>query len=251
MTLKELWAALPEAAAWNFTEQIKLFAWHLHTHVGKEAFSARDIQNCFEALTLQGPSNYGRQLQALEERRPKQMLKKGSSYQLESRVRTSFDERYGLRDQTVVVHQLLTDLIPQMPNERSREYLQEALICFKHKAYRAAVVMTWNVTFDHMCNWILSDAGRLSGYNAQAQLQFQRRTPRVVAQRSDFQEYQESDVISVCRIAGLIDKNVSKVLSEKLDKRNQAAHPSGVVFDQLVTEGVISDLIKNVLLVLR
>jgi len=55
---------------------------------------------------------------------------------------------------------------PKLPTKiqttAERGYLEEALICFRNKAFRAAVVMCWNLAFDHLCEFVLKEpAGSL------------------------------------------------------------------------------------------
>src|SRR5262249_39774384 len=125
------------------------------------------------------------------------------------------------------------------------EYLQEALTCFRNRAFRAAVVMTWNVTYDHLVTTLV--AKHLQAFNQQLAGMFGGKK-KSVGSRDDFQRLKESEVVEVANAAGLISKEVAKVLGEKLDKRNSAAHPSGSKIDKLQAEAYISDLINNAML---
>jgi hypothetical protein len=73
------------------------------------------------------------------------------------------------------------------------------------------------------------------------------RLPEIV-KRTDFQEYGERQVLEVCRIASIVDKSIYKILQERLDRRNIAAHPSAVIFTSSQAEDLITDLVNNVLL---
>ena len=138
-----------------------------------------------------------------------------------------------------------------MPNRQKitdaacREYLEEALVCFRHAAFRASIVMTWNVTYAHLVTIVV--ANHLVRFNTQMSTMFGGRK-KPVASVEDFQKLKESEVIDVCNAAGLVSKEVAKVLVDKLDKRNTAAHPSGASVDKLQAEAFISDLVKNALL---
>jgi hypothetical protein len=55
--------------------------------------------------------------------------------------------KYGERKITVEVTKMLTDLPAKVPDVAEREFLDEALICYRNGAFRAAVVMTWNLAF--------------------------------------------------------------------------------------------------------
>ena len=64
-------------------------------------------------------------------------------------------------------------------------------------------------------------------------------------------ELKELQVIEICNSANLINSNIFKILKEKLDKRNIAAHPSTVVVVQSQADDVVTDLINNVVLALH
>ena len=52
----------------------------------------------------------------------------------------------------------------------------------------------------------------------------------------------------MCGSAGIINGNLKKILNEKLNRRNLAAHPSLVEITVHQAEDVISDLVNNVIL---
>ena len=152
--------------------------------------------------------------------------------------------------ETVLVDQLLSSL-PAEANQGapgSRTTMNEALaICFRHKAFRAAIeLMTWNVAYDHLLSVVV--ATKLAAFNmAQASTMFGGKK-KPIATREDFQRMQESDVIDVCNAGRLVSKEVAKVLNDKLEKRNSAAHPSGSTFNKLQAEEFITDLVNNAIL---
>jgi hypothetical protein len=106
--------------------------------------------------------------------------------------------------------------------------------------------MCWNLAFDHLCDYILR--GHLAKFNMALTTRFPKADISKIATRSDFTELKESQVIEVCKTAAVVTSNTAKILREKLDKRNLAAHPSGVGFNQLQAEEYITDLITNVVL---
>jgi len=165
-------------------------------------------------------------------------------------IRKSLDEKHGQRTITIQVTQMLAELPSKVPEVSEREFLQEALICYKHKAFRAAIVMTWNLAYDHLLSYILQH--KLSDFNTQWPRSFARRHAQarvaVMGAREDFGELKESEVIAICKSAAIISADVYKVMDEKLDKRNSAAHPSVLHIGQIQAEGVIDDLVNNVVL---
>ncbi|MFT3687729.1 hypothetical protein [Paenirhodobacter sp.] len=58
----------------------------------------------------------------------------------------------------VAVSKLLSDLPAKAPNDAERDFRNEAISCYKVKAYRSAIVMAWNLTCDHLTSWLLADA---------------------------------------------------------------------------------------------
>jgi hypothetical protein len=129
-----------------------------------------------------------------------------------------------------------------------RLYLVEAMKCYRVEAYRACIVMAWNLAFDHLINWILNDPGRLAAFNTAITKRYPKRTGIVISNEDHFEEFKEFDVIEICRSASLTSKNITDILREKLKKRNAAAHPSQVVFVQSQADDVVTDLINNVVL---
>jgi hypothetical protein len=49
---------------------------------------------------------------------------------------------------------------------------------------------------------------------------------------------------------GLISGSITKILREKLGKRNTAAHPSSVVVVQAQADDVVTDVVNNVVIAL-
>lgn len=233
---------------WSHTEKIKFFGWFIHDNRNKTHFEAKDIAACFDLLSLAKPSSIHPLLVALTKKKPPELLKSNQGYRLESRVRTEFDKKYGQRESTVHVDKLLTELPNQVQLPGERGYLEEALICFRHGAFRAAIVMSWNLAFDHLCQFVLGDSSRLAAFNTQLPKTYPKAGFPSVGQRDDFTELKESQVIQVCRTANIINTNVNKILKEKLDRRNIAAHPSTTGTSQVTAEEFIRDLIENVVL---
>jgi hypothetical protein len=155
----------------------------------------------------------------------------------------------GQRSATVRVHKLLSELPEKISNASEKAYLEEALICFKHKAFRAAIVMTWNLAFDHLCHLVLQS--HLPAFNTQLPKSFPKADIAAVNNRDHFTELKESQVLQVCKSANIISGSVHKILKEKLDRRNLAAHASGVSIFESTAEEYIKDLVENVVLKLN
>ena len=124
-------------------ERIKLFAWWIQTHGGKEAFYPADIRGCYNKLHIDEPPALATYLRRMAE--TKDLLTEKGQYKLARSVRTDLDKKYGVHYSVVAVNKILTDLPAQVPNVAERAFLNEALQCYRIKAYRSCIVMTWNL----------------------------------------------------------------------------------------------------------
>ena len=252
MELEDFKHLVPGLSEKSHREKIKLLGWYLHVHKRITRFQPSDIGKCYDVLHVERPSQFGGYFAELVEP-GKGLLKDKSGYRLEGKVRSELDAQYGSREITIQVTELLLSLPEKIPDLAERTYLDEALICFRHKAFRAAVVMTWNVAYHHLCDHVLKN--RLDDFNKHWPLVYQghhRKGTKTIATMDDLtEEMKESEMIEICNSAGIITTDVYKILKEKLGRRNSAAHPSSVVIGQIQAEDVIDDLIKNVVLKLK
>jgi hypothetical protein len=229
-------------------EKIRLFAWWLHTHKKMATFKTGDIRACYEQLHLPVP-NIAMYLSRMTETKPSKALRKGDNYNLTRDARIDLDARYGIHPSIQAVSKLLADLPDKVPDIAEKVFLIEAIDCYRMRAYRACIVMTWNLAFDHLLNWILKDAARLATFNAAIQKRYPKRANIVMKSYDDFaDEFTEAEIIEVCNTAQTVSGNTIKVLKEKLTRRNIAAHPSSVVVQQPQADDVVTDLVNNVVL---
>ncbi|HEU4635271.1 MAG TPA: hypothetical protein VFS41_03780 [Edaphobacter sp.] len=249
MELREFVGQIPSFDSLSDPEKIKLFGWYLHVHRERERFTREAIKECYQALHL-GPPDIGISLRRLVQRRPAALLKDARGYRLEGKVRSALDKKYGEHESTLVVSKLLKELPNKVPDLAEQVFLKEAVSCYRVRAFRAAIVMAWNLAFDHLLKWILADAARLGRFNAAIAKVYPKKTGVSVGKHEDFQQFKESEVIEVAGSASLFSKDVKKILKEKLDKRNTAAHPSLVTIAEPQANDVVVDLVENVVLML-
>jgi hypothetical protein len=229
-------------------DKVKVFGWFLHAREGKERFSGEMLRRCYEKAHLPLPSNMSLLLKRLVEQKPPILLKDSGGYRLEARVRSELDKKYGESRPLVAVSRLLGELPSKVPTPVEQTFLNETLICFRYGAFRAAIVMAWNLAYHHLQSWLLADAGRLATFNQRIPIRYIKKANIAIADWPDFEELKESEVISIAVSAGLVSKNIGRVLDEKLTRRNMAAHPAAVVITQPQAEDVITDLVNNVVL---
>ena len=162
-----------------------------------------------------------------------------------------YDAKYGEHDITVNIRQMVKELPDKVPDVGEKDFMKEALICLRHGASRAAIIMIWNIAFYHLGTYVLKH--KLAEFNAAYRLRYPKKWQdakvQTIANYDDFSiDLRESEVIEVCRSANIINPNLYKILTEKLGKRNAAAHPSTVRVTQVQAEAFIDELIRNAVL---
>lgn len=253
MELQELPQIVTGLSSLTHVQKIKVFAWFLRKHKTKEYFESSDIRECYEGLWLENPSNISQLLISLESKKPKELLKgKKGGYCLTGGVFSQLETQYGQRQATVHVHQILVNLVGKVSDQAEKSYLAEAIVCLRNNAPRAAIIMTWNLAYDHLLDHVVTK--HLSDFNKGWLAQSPRdhkNAVQTVANRDEVEDqFKEYKVLEICKIGGIINHNQHRILTEKLVKRNMSAHPNGVSVDQVQAEAFISDLINNVVLTL-
>lgn len=140
----------------------------------------------------------------------------------------------------------LTALVGRISGEVEQRFLAEAIACLAVKARRAAVVMVWLMTLDHLQRYVL--AHKTAEFNAAWASRADNRG-RAIASQDDFLEIRdESTFIEILRSATIITKDIRRILDEKLGFRNTCAHPNDVVIPESKVLAAIEDLVYNVVL---
>ena len=239
--------------SWGHGEKIKFFAWFLHSQKAHDRFDPAAIRACYDAVGIEKPSNVNPYIQTLENKKPKEVLRDGRGLYLPKHIKEGFDERYGQREITVQVTKLLSELPQRVPDLAERTFLDETLTCFRYAAFRAAIVMAWNLAYHHLCDFVLKN--KLAEFNQRWPVNYpgmHKNGAKQIAKIEDFaDELKESEMIAICASARIITGDMQKVLNVGLSRRNSAAHPSGVVISQVQAEAHIDDLINNLVLKLK
>lgn len=246
--LRALIAGIGGFASWTHADRIRLFAWAQHAFRKKERFRTADITWCYEALDY-SKTNVSQYLSEMEGR--KELLRDARGFYLEGRVRADYDSRYGEHEITLNVRRLVKDLPDKVPDVAEKDFMKEALTCLRHGAARAAIIMVWNIAFYHLCNYVLKH--KLAEFNRTFQARYPRKwqgaSVQTISSYDDFSvDLKESEVLEICKAANIINPNLYKNMSDKLGRRNVAAHPSTAKITQLQAEAFIDELIQNAVL---
>jgi hypothetical protein len=248
MTTIEFVEYIPEFSRLNFMEQVKRYCWHLSVQRQKAKLTGADVAACFDETGCPKPSSVAPFLASLSKQKPPFLIKRNGSFELTRHAREQFDSVLGKRDTTIAVDKLLQELPSKLSVEAEKVYLEEALTCFRQSAFRAAIVMVWNLAYDHLCKVIMNNTQHFADFNSQLPKSYPKADILVIKVRDDFESLKESQVLQVAKSANIISGSVHKILKEKLDRRNIAAHPSNVAVARLTAEEFILDLVQNVML---
>jgi hypothetical protein len=251
--LEHIIDSIPGFGSWGHGEKIKFFAWFIHLQKRLDRFDPAAIRDCYDTVGLEKPTNINPYIQTLEKKRPKEVLRDTRGLYLPKFIKDNLDQRYGQREITVQVTNLLAELPLNVPDLAERTFLDEALVCFKHGAFRAAIVMTWNLSYHHLGNFVLKH--KLIEFNQRWPINFpgmHKNSTKQIAKMEDFaDELKESEMIAICSSARIITGDMQKALIAGLNKRNAAAHPSSTVISQVQAEAHIDDLVNNFVLKLK
>lgn len=136
---------VPGFAKFTHAERIRVFAWFLHFHLKRDRFAPSDIVECYELLSMEQPSSVAPFLTQMEKSKPKKLLKDSRGSYLEHSLFQALSAKYAEREITIQVSRLLETLPAKVPDHAEREFLQETLTCYRRGAFRASVVMIWNL----------------------------------------------------------------------------------------------------------
>lgn len=247
MDAQEFVRQVPSFTAKNHPEKIRAFGWFLHSQ-GLERFGATDIRRCYSDTHQSPPANISSFLNHLVAKRPPELLRDGEGYRLAQDVRDRLDVVFGKTEVVLAVEKILTDLPGKIADEAERLFLDEALTCYRHRAFRAAIVMVWNLAYDHVARWVLTDPKRLAEFNAGIGKRNPKKAHVSIRSRDDFSELKEDEAIDILGGVSGVAADMKKVLKEKLGRRNTYAHPSTLTVLRPQVDDMITDLVNNVVL---
>lgn len=245
-TLHDFVASIAGFYKKSAVDQLLIMIWFAEARQERACVDGAYMRQCFKEAGID-PPDMSVYLPRLAGKRPPQLIKEKAGYRLAGAVRRAFDARLGGDPTVNAVAKALTDLPGKVPDLAEREFLTEALNCYRVRAFRAAIIMSWNLSYDHLVRWVFADAGRLQSLNAGISLKYPKKN-LVLTKYEDADELKESEFIEASRTGKLLDKNTAQILREKLGRRNMAAHPSRVSITQHQADDMITDLVANVIL---
>lgn len=232
------------------TEQLEFFVYFLTIEKQFLVTRATTIRQCFLFADVTPYSNISQYLNQNIKAKPKKQpkfLRIKDSFQLHRKFKTFLETLIDKKPLKTKVNNDLRGLLKHITNPAENEFLKEAIDCFEISAYRASIVMVWNLAIDHLFAYILKH--KISGFNSALALNTDRRIKITsVHHRDDFNEIPENKFIEFCRTSKIISNDIRKILDTKLGIRNTYAHPSNLKVGETKAIEFIDDLVENVIL---
>jgi len=125
----------------------------------------------------------------------------------------------------------------------TREFLEEAIVCFEHRHFRAATVLAWVGAIDLLYDFVVRN--HLSAFNSEAQ----RRSGKWKAAKTkdDLALMGEHEFLNVIEAISIIGNNVKQELQTVcLKLRNACGHPNSFKVAENRVAGHLDSLVLNV-----
>ncbi len=226
--------------------QVDYLVFYLTNHAGHISVTAKTVNEQLAELDLHTYKRLPQYLSDASRTRDGKYVKlKTGGYKLNGKLAT---ELATILDGTPVKNSLdkeLVRIVATVGSNNERVFLEEALKCYQVAAYRAAIVLIWLVSIDHLQSYIF--ANKLNAFNAELKKNPDKKVKQI-SSRDDFSDLPENKFIELSRASGVISNDVRKILDTKLGTRNSAAHPSGIVIGEHKAVEFGIDLINNVIL---
>jgi hypothetical protein len=232
------------------SDQVDYFLYFLTVECNSGTTQGTPIRECFILSEITPYSNISQYL--INNLKPKdkafpKFLRIRDGYQLHRNMKAIVEENIVKKPIKAKVSQDLRQILNHVKSPVENEFLKEAIDCFEISAYRAAIVMVWNLTLDHLYEFVLSK--ELTNFN----LAFSKNTDKrikitTVASKDDFSEIPEVKFIEFLRAGNIITNDVRKILDTKLGIRNTYAHPSTVKVIESKALEFIEDLVNNIII---
>jgi len=117
----------------------------------------------------------------------------------------------------------LRALLPKITNQRTREFVEEAVVCYEAGAYRGSVVLSWigsvSLLYEHVFH------NKLAEFNAElaSRASNPKQKPKPVVAIDDFTDIKEDSFLDMLQAISVIGKSVKDELKGSLQIGQNAA----------------------------
>jgi hypothetical protein len=238
--------SLPNLRSLSVRSLILLIGHHL-LQTGRTNFTSAELAKAFAEGGLPPPRQLARSLSQLSKGKSAPILKYGPrAYALTVFGQEEVQDFLGATSAATTEKSALPALVGKISGDAEQRFLAEAIACVEVKARRAAIVMTWAMTVDHLERYVLRH--KIGEFNDSWASRTDCRGRSVVTQDDFLELRDESTFIQILRSASIITNDVRKILEEKLGFRNTCAHPNDIVVTESKVLAAIEDLVYNVIL---
>lgn len=245
ISIEDLLNKVEDFKALSQQKQVELVSYFYCIINDKTEFSSSEIKSFFTQEHLKPPSNISREISNLLQGKNSVLLRKGQGYVFHRDKWKQLNEQFLNNKHAREVSNNLRSLLPKIASQEQKSFLDEAIICFEVKCYRASIIMTWLLTIDILYEHVLK--GRLSNFNLAVQTHGQYKKLSF-AKKEDFSDLKESTFLELLRVGKIISGDQFKILKDKLDFRNTSAHPNMIVIKETKAVSFIEDLIENIII---
>lgn len=249
MTLDDFADQIEDFYSMTSSDQIKYLVYYLLILSKQDGVKPIEIKKLFEQLHILPYTNIPKYLndKSTGKKETRIFIKKKEKYYLLKDAKDSVDVKFKSSKPKLIVQNELKNLSIKITKAEQNIFFEETIKCFGIGAYRASIIMSWNLTIDHLFEYILSK--KLSEFNTALAANTDKRIKITsIVLKDDFSEIPENKFIEFCRTSKIISNDVRKILENSLGIRNSAAHPSSIVFTETKTLAYIEDLITNIIL---
>lgn len=166
-----------------------------------------------------------------------ELTKKGLSY-----LQEKFPE-LGLTPTDQPMEQLRA-YAKNIPDQKTRVFVEEAIGCCEHGLLRSAIVMSWLAAVYVLQLHIIDN--RLDDFNSSYKVTHPKAKPIKV--RDDFRRIREELQIDLMVSAHIVESGVGKELKQALIRRNNCGHPSSVEYERHTVASHLAILLENIFL---
>jgi hypothetical protein len=136
----------------------------------------------------------------------------------------------------------LRTLLSKIKSPDTKAFLEEAVLSFEARHYRAAVVLTWVGAVSVLYEYIICQ--KLSEFNAEAS---RRDTKwKVARSKDDLSRMKEFEFLQILDYLSIIGKNVRQELEVCLQLRNACGHPNSLQVGEARVAAHVETLLMNV-----
>ncbi|UGX85519.1 hypothetical protein [Phyllobacterium meliloti] len=245
MSADRFYNSLKNATEINERDLVSFFVYHLTVELGHRVATSKAVGECFAACDLTIPKRLSSYLSEGVTNKPQRYVKVLTGYRLQKQFGNEISEGLGSARTVTQTSVELRKLEHSLPEGPKKNFLTEMIDCFEISANRAAIVMCWMLTVDHMFDHVFNR--KLVQFNIALAANPQGKL-KCINSRDDLSELKEGKFIELCRTALIISNDVRKILEDALGARNSCAHPSNIVVPRSKVIALIEDLIQNVVL---